>query len=240
MTPQTNDTGDSLFMKRISFLTHNWLSTTWHNVFLRAIAPRIIGTCYDLGCGKQPYKEFIESLGAKYVGVDWDNSQHGVSPDISANLNEHLPLEDNVADTVLSISVIEHLCEPELFLREVKRILQPNGSLILQVPFQWWVHEAPHDYYRYTNFGLEYLLKKVGFHDIDVVANTGFWSTWILKFNYHSVRYIRGPYPLRLLIRAFLLPIWLVGQTVAPFLDRVDRNEAETASYTVVARKSNL
>ena len=28
--------------------------------------------------------------------------------------------------------------------------------------FQWRVHEAPHDYFRYTKYGLEYLLKEAG------------------------------------------------------------------------------
>jgi len=95
----------------------------------------------------------------------------------------------------------------------------------------WHVHEAPHDYYRYTRYGLEYLLKKVGFYEIDIRENTGFWQMWILKFNYHTTRFARGP------LKFIWIPIWWFGQIIAPFLDKYDRHPEECASYTVLARK---
>ena len=78
------------------------------------------------------------------------------------------------------------------------------------MPFQWHIHEAPHDYYRYTNFGLEYMLSKAGFKNIEIIANTGFWVTWILKFNYYSTILIRGPILLRFFMKILLVPIWLL------------------------------
>ena len=35
------------------------------------------------------------------------------------------------------------------------RILSINGKLIINVPFYYWIHERPHDYYRYTEFALQ-------------------------------------------------------------------------------------
>jgi hypothetical protein len=34
------------------------------------------------------------------------------------------------------------------------RILSRNGKIIMNVPFVYWLHEQPHDYYRYTEFAL--------------------------------------------------------------------------------------
>ena len=99
------------------------------------------------------------------------------------------------------------------------------------MPFMWHVHEAPRDYYRYTRYGLEYLLKKLGFHKIDIKENSGFWQMWILKFNYHTTRFARGP------LKFFWIPIWWLGQMIAPILDKYDKHPEECASYTVVARK---
>jgi len=48
----------------------------------------------------------------------------------------------------------------------------------------WHVHEAPYDYFRYTRYGLEYLLNKNGFVHIEIKENTGFWQTFVLKFNF--------------------------------------------------------
>lgn len=59
-----------------------------------------------------------------------------------------------------------------------------------------------------------------------------------LKLNYFSLRFIRGPRPLRWLIQAVLLPLWFIGQMAAPWLDTLDKQWAEeTSGYYVVARK---
>jgi hypothetical protein len=115
--------------------------------------------------------------------------------------------------------------------------MREGGQLTLSVPFQWWVHEAPWDYQRFTRYGLYYHLDKAGFSNIVITPTTGFWSMWILKFNYQTARLIRGPRALRLLIRALLVPMWWLNQTLAPALDRIWPEDRETAGYFVTARK---
>jgi SAM-dependent methyltransferase len=170
--------------------------------------------------------------------VDWSNTLHGLSADVVTNLNEPLPLEDAVADTVVSLSVMEHLCEPQTMLNEAFRILKPDGTMVLQVPWQWWIHEAPYDFFRYTPYGLKYLLEKAGFVDVVVEPQSGFFTMWILKMNYFSVRFVRGPKLLRALIKACLASIWYIGQRLAPILDKLDHNwAAETCGYSATAKK---
>ena len=132
---------------------------------------------------------------------------------------------------------MEHLAEPGVMLAEAHRVLRPGGSLTVSVPFQWWVHEAPWDFYRYTRHGLEYLLRKAGFVDIRIEPTSGFWSMWFLKLNYQTARLVRGPRPLRWVIRAVLIPFWWLNQTLAPLLDRVWAAEEETAGYFVKSIK---
>ena len=192
----------------------------------------------DLGCGTAPYKAQILKTAEKYIGMDWPNSLHSPeNVDIFASLNQALPLKNGCADGVVSFQVMEHLREPEFFLREAYRILKPGGKLFLTVPFQWHLHESPHDYFRYTKFGLEYLIKNAGFSEIKVKANTGFWTTWVLKFNYHTHRYTSICKPWSYLFGLPLVPIWVLGQLFALCLDGVDRHEEETASYTAEALK---
>jgi len=121
---------------------------------------------------------------------------------------------------------------------EAYRILKPGGALVLQVPWQWWIHEAPHDYFRYTPYGLEHLLNRAGFEDIHVEPQAGFFSMITLKANYFSTRFLRGPWPLRVILRGSLGVFWQVGQRLAPVLDRLDQDWAlETTGYFVTARR---
>jgi SAM-dependent methyltransferase len=216
---------------------YNWLLYEISHQFLVKFSGFIKGTLYDLGCGEMPYREWLLGYADRYIGVDWSNSPHDLKADIVANLNEALPIENQVADSVISLSVMEHLREPQFFLSEAHRILKPGGAIILQVPFMWWVHEAPHDYFRYTKYGLEYMFEKAGFSKIKVHPQTGFWTTWILKLNYQSSRLIRGPWPIRKLTSFLMRAIWAVDQRIAPWLDKRWPCEEETAGYFVVALK---
>ena len=192
----------------------------------------------DLGCGEAPFKDYFLQFSDSYIGVDWTKTLHNSKADIVSNLNEKIELDDETADTIISLSVMEHLCEPQIFLHESYRILKTGGIMILQVPWQWHVHEAPHDYFRYTPYGLKYMFEKAGFINIKVEAHTGFFTTWIVKFNYFSMRFIRGHKLFRWLLKAILIPIWTIGQLLAPYLDKLDRNwAAETQGYFVMARK---
>lgn len=226
-------------MHKFTMLDHNWLVLKVNNLKVLSCLPDMKGVVYDLGCGARPYELDILLYAARYVGVDWSNTLHGLRADILANLNEPLPVDDESADTVVSFQVLEHLSEPQCMLNEAFRILRPEGRIFLSVPFQWHVHEAPYDFYRYTRYGLEHIFKRAGFVDIKVEATSGFWAMWFLKLNYQMVRLIRGPKPLRILIRIILVPFWWLNQHFASYFDQVWLNsEAETAGYFVTARKS--
>lgn len=217
---------------------YNWLIYDVLDTWLARFTHCYKGQLYDLGCGEMPYKSWLLNYVDQHTGVDWACSQHEIKADILADLNGPLPIESEVADTVISISVMEHLREPQVFLNEAYRLLKPGGFMVLQVPFMWWVHEAPYDFYRYTRYGLQYLFEKAGFTEITIYPQTGFWVMWTLKFNYQTTRLIRGPWPIRKVMALLMRGIWAIDQRVAPWLDRYWKCEGETAGYFVVARKT--
>jgi SAM-dependent methyltransferase len=219
-------------------LTHNWLIKKLVNDKIRANLHELRGTVVDLGCGTRPYEADVLSRAQRYVGLDWQNTLHGLRADVAADVSRPLPLRDGAADAVTAFEVLEHLAEPGAMLAEAHRVLRPGGVLLLSVPFQWWVHEEPWDFYRFTRFGLAHLLKKAGFAEPRIEPTSGFWAMWVLKLNYQTARLVRGPRPLRWIIRALLVPFWWLGQVLAPLLDRAWREERETAGYFVVARKA--
>lgn len=71
-------------------------------------------------------------------------------------------LREGSLDAVVSIQVLEHIREPQRFLVEMGKLLKPEGALYLTCPLNWGVHEAPHDFYRFTPYALEDLLRGAG------------------------------------------------------------------------------
>jgi hypothetical protein len=85
------------------------------------------------------------------------------------------------------------------------------------------------------------LLERAGFTEIDVKPQAGFFTMLTMKLNYFSLRFVRGPRPLRLLLKAALTMFWYLGQKSAPYLDKLDRNWAlEATGYFVTAKKPKI
>jgi SAM-dependent methyltransferase len=217
---------------------HNWLAYDLIEKSLIKHSNHYSGVLYDLGAGESFYKSFFLQYADKYIAVEWDSSYHNTKADVNADLNKTLPIASSVADTIVSISVLEHLVDPQKMLNEACRILKPGGSIVLQVPWQWHIHEAPYDYYRYTPYGLKHIFSTAGFSDINVFPQSGFFSMMVLKANYASMRIIRGPRLLRGASKLLLIPLWFLGQKLAPLADKFDRNWAsESFGYFVTAKK---
>jgi len=131
------------------------------------------GTLLDLGCGKVPfygaYKQYVEDVTA----VDWENSAH-VNPFLDAfvDLTQPLPFEDGTFDTILLSDVLEHIPTPQALVNEMFRVLKPGGTVLANTPFMYWVHEAPFDFHRYTQFALKRMGEEAGF-TVPVIAPVG-------------------------------------------------------------------
>ena len=55
----------------------------------------------------------------------------------------------------------------------MSRILKPGGKILLSVPFFYKIHEAPYDYYRYTEFALKHLATKNGLTTLELISFGG-------------------------------------------------------------------
>lgn len=220
-----------------SLLSHNWLAKRLVNNQVRQRLPALSGTVLDLGCGVRPFEHDILKHADHYIGIDWNNTLHGLNADVIADLNRGLPILSGSVDHVVSFEVAEHLREPDIIFCEAIRVLKSGGGLTMSMPFQWWVHEAPWDYQRFTRYGIEYHLQKGGFVDITVTPISGFWSMWTLKLNYQLRRLVRGSALRRAMTSCLLVPFWWTNQTIAPRLDRIWHEDRETAGYFVTARK---
>jgi SAM-dependent methyltransferase len=135
---------------------------------------KVKGAVLDVGCGRMPYKPLIlsePSRATKYVGLDIPNG-HYTTPDLVWD-GKSIPLPDCSVDTAILTEVLEHCPDGAAVLREVYRVLRPNGFLFLTVPFVWPIHCVPYDEFRYTPFSLRRILEDVGFSGPSIEATGG-------------------------------------------------------------------
>lgn len=154
--------------------------------FIKTKAPLLTGKLLDFGCGRKPYKNLFSKVDS-YIGVDIEVSGHAhQESEIDFFYDgKKIPFENDYFDSLFCGEVIEHLFEPELILKELNRVLKPNGIGILTFPFAWQEHEIPYDYARYTSYGTKYLLEKYGFEIVEYQKSGHFLLVvWQLLSNY--------------------------------------------------------
>lgn len=189
------------------------------------------GTLVDVGCGEKPWVEVFSSHVEEHIGVDHEASPHGLNRvDVIAGAYE-IPLADESADTVLLSAVLEHLERPADAIAEAHRLLRPGGHLILTAPFFWPLHEEPRDFYRYSPYGLRYLLEQAGFEVVEVVPLSGAWTTFALELSYALTKYRRGP------LRPFVDLVTRLVQWTAPRWDRFDFQPRFSWNHLAVGRR---
>lgn len=121
------------------------------------------GRLLDLGCGKVPLYEAYKPYVNDNICVDWGNTRHkNEYLDFECDLTKVLPFENGAFDTIILSDVLEHIPQPEQLWSEMSRILAPGGKIIMNVPFFYWLHEQPHDYYRYTEYALKRFVENAG------------------------------------------------------------------------------
>lgn len=128
------------------------------------------GRVLDAGCGTRPFRRYLDC--SEYVGIDESGS---VSPELCASASS-IPFKDGYFDSVICTEVIEHVARPPEVLREVGRVLKPGGHLYLSAPQSWGIHYEPHDYWRFTRYGIELLLADEGLRIVSVERIGGIFT----------------------------------------------------------------
>ncbi len=106
----------------------------------------------DVGCAaKAPYAKYFPNR----IGYDVEPGK-GVDVVGDAHI---LPFEDDYFDNILCTEVLEHLHTPTQAIDEMRRVLKPGGTLILTTRFTFPLHDTPHDFFRYTKYGLKHLFR---------------------------------------------------------------------------------
>ncbi len=129
----------------------------------------------DAGAGESRHAALFARQ--RYTAVDlavgdaaWNYSKLDALADLCA-----LPFRDATFDAAINMVTLEHVCDPARAIHELARTLKPGARILFAIPQDWEVHQAPHDYFRYTRYGIRHLLQQAGLEPLRVVPAGGYF-----------------------------------------------------------------
>lgn len=96
------------------------------------------GVVVDLGCGFNG--DLLARLAPRIgqgLGFDLSVSQTAQAPNVrlhAGNADAPLPLDSSSIDLVTCLAVLEHVLRPVVLLAEARRVLRPDGVLVVTTP----------------------------------------------------------------------------------------------------------
>lgn len=190
----------------------------------------------DVGGGKGRWRSLLGEP-ADFTSVDViDPARLPVSPGVTyvQSRSETLPFRDGSFDVALSMQVIEHIAEPARNLAETARVLADGGLLLLATAQAWRTHGAPHDYFRFTRYGLDRLLDAAGF-DVEARHPLGGPASVVMITVENNVPVLSRP----LVRQAVVHPLWRLAALLdrTAFAEARDGASPETSGWVVAARR---
>ena len=231
-----------------NILHPNWLFT---REYLRVLLDQrgfVRGNVLDVGSGDRYFEQVFRGQYVRYVGLDYPETRQGFSdvehlppPDVAGD-GRHLPFAGQTFDTVLLFEVLEHCAEPADMLAEIYAVLKPGGILLMTAPFTIQEHSQPYDYFRYTSFGLRYLLGEANFR-VGALVPIGNLGTVLARYVNRAL--IEGTFSrgttvgrwFKLLVTPLVLLVWLAHNLGGMLLNQILPQEGVALGHCVVAKK---
>lgn len=176
----------------------------------------------NIGAGGPLAARVARIRGCTVVSVDLDPAR---GPDVLVDACDLRCFADGSFDAVFLLEVLEHVTEPDRALSEVHRVLRAGGLVVVSTPFVFEIHDAPHDYYRFTEHGLRHLMRQ--FRDCRITRRNGYAKATVVPW----LRLTRSPH---LGDNLFGLAALFATLALAPLLavlDRAIRSDAATTGY---------
>lgn len=199
----------------------------------QAIENHASGKLLDIGCGEMPYRNLILPKVEVYDTLDIEKRHPGVK--YLGDVQNMTEIRSGTYDTATCFAVLEHVPDPLISFKELARVLKPQGKLILTVPHLSRLHEEPHDYFRFTKYGIKAALEAEGFEILELKPVGGLFC-----FLGHQVSIaflgLLWHVPLIKNIALWINKLAIVESAI--FLDKVvDKKKLFAMDYLCVAQK---
>jgi len=147
---------------------------------LGPVSQYLSGHLLNAGCGSRDVSSYLLSNGVSKI-TNYDIAS--TDAEVVVGPLESMPFEDATFDSILCNAVLEHVPDAEQAIRELTRVVKPNGHIVVAVPFLQPFHAAPKDFRRYTADGLADLGYRAGLEIVSLLpvhslAQTIGWILW--------------------------------------------------------------
>lgn len=212
------------------FSSYKWLITRRLAATIATTSAFAHGRLLDVGCGHRRFAGYFNV--DRYYGLEYPTTfgvERGPIDVFGTTLA--LPFADQSFDTVVSFETLEHVTDSRTMLAELTRVVKPSGHIIISVPFLWGEHCQPHDYFRFTTFGLRHVLEAAGLRVVHQQRVGGFWTFHGQRLAY----YFAELYGRRLSWLSTSLSFVLL--TCASLLEHLQPIESEFAMSVIVGER---
>lgn len=212
-----------------------WTISVDHRSMRSAMLPLIEryvrGRTLDAGAGQLAWRPFLRARASDYLAVDRGAGHPDL--DLCCDLEGRIPLPDGSIDTIFCCSVLEHTHDPAAILREFRRILRPGGHVVLSVPFLYYLHDPPRDYWRFSRYCVANMAESA---ELDVIECTTCGGLFHLAF--HAVSMISTSILWQIQAPSLASgTAWLLSKA-AGTLDAVDREGLFAQYVNAVLRRA--
>lgn len=188
----------------------------------------------DIGSGGSLYK--YDRFFPNRTTVDVDPVRN---PEIVGDIHD-LPFGGGEFDVVLCVEVLEHVRDPKKAAQEMQRVLKKGGTLILTTRFVYPIHDAPHDYWRFTKYGLQKLFDD--WEVVELVPETHTFSALAVLFQriaYQTKLRFNVFTKLKLFFFAQVLHAmnWLIKSEYGDIKKETSETDILTSGYYLVCKK---
>jgi SAM-dependent methyltransferase len=159
--------------------THFWYAARRRQVAARIPpAPHSQARALDLGAGSGGNTRLLSEAGYQAVALEYSpvaaRFTHDRGHDVVVADAHRLPFSDGAFELVMGCDVLEHLVDDGAAVREIRRVLAPEGALVATVPAdpRLWSHHdvAVSHQRRYTRETLREVLESGGFRLLSLDA----------------------------------------------------------------------
>jgi SAM-dependent methyltransferase len=207
----------------------------------------------DVAAGLKPYQQYFahcnyESSDFAEVQEFYGNLDDGRRDDLAGRHThvcpiDSIPVPDGTYDVVLCTQVLEHVPYPSAALKELHRVLTDSGRLFVTVPQGFGIHGEPYNYFYFTKYGLELILRDAGFEVLNVRERGGYFyylydrlanaiPRIVVGYKKHMSLMILALSPVHIFLAYLLGPVLLL-------LEPLDREKRFTLGYTSTAFKKS-
>lgn len=193
------------------------------------------GDIIDIG-GKRNFKKGkfrppLDQVNSwKYVNLD-----EKTNPDFLCSA-EDIPLKDESIDGFLMCELLEHASNPEVILKEAYRLLKPNGTGWISIPFLYQKHGDPDDFQRWTDVKIYKVMDNTGFKNIKII-NMGSLGSVLFDLVFSTFQ----RYPKQdAIFKKILFRIFLYSRFIFKLIDKITFSfvsEYINTGYFIIVKK---